>query len=232
MVKSVLSDYLRNRMDKTTPGNDRKDFGPLITISRAYGCPAKVVAQDLSLRLNTKLLGTKGKRWKWISKEILDESAKELKLDKYLIKEAVNSDTKGIMDDLIISLANKFYPSDAKVKKTLAEIIKSFTKEGNVIIVGRAGVSLTRNVQNSLHIRLDAPVEWRAEMISETQRISHDEARRKLLEIDYKRNLLREYFEGKKPDNSIFDIIFNYQTMNENEILESIIRLMELKNMI
>ena len=59
-----------------------------------------------------------------------------------------------------------------------------------------------------------------------------DEARRKLLEIDYKRNHLREYFEGLKPDNSIFDIIFNYQSMNEEEILESIIKVMELKKMI
>ena len=232
MVKSVLSDYLRNRMDKSTPAIEKLSFGPIITISRAYGCPAKVVAQDLSLRLNTRLLGTKTKRWKWISKEILDESAKELKLDKYLIKEAVNSDTKGIMDDLIISLAHKFYPSDAKIKKTLSEIIKSFAKEGSVIIVGRAGVSLTRNIQNSLHIRLEAPTEWLVKMVSDTQHITIAQARRKLLEIDYKRNLLREYFEGKKPDNSIFDVIFNYQTMNEDEILELIVRLVELRKMI
>jgi cytidylate kinase len=69
-------------------------------------------------------------------------------------------------------------------------------------------------------------------MISERQKISIDEARRKLLEIDYKRKHMREYFEGIKPDNSIFDIIFNYQTMNGEEILECIIRIMEIKKMI
>ena len=77
-----------------------------------------------------------------------------------------------------------------------------------------------------------APLEWRVRIVSERQKISTDEARRKLLEIDYKREHLREYFDGRKADNSVFDVVFNYQTMNEEEILESIIRIMELKKMI
>jgi cytidylate kinase len=219
-------------MERKTIKEVHKDYGPVITISRAYGCPGKIVAQDLAFHLNKRLIGKNVRHWKWISKEILEESARELKLNKYLIKEAVNANEKGVMDDLIISLANKFYPSDGKVKKTLADVIKGFAQEGNVIIVGRAGVSLTRSIKNSLHIRLEAPVEWRTRIISERQKISIDEARRKLLDIDYKRSHLREYFEGVKPDNSVFDIVFNYQTMNEAEILECIIRILELKKMI
>ena len=223
---------MRSRMERKTIKEMHKDYGPVVTISRAYGCPGKIVAQDLAFHLNKKLIGTQTKHWKWFSKEILEESARELKLNKYTIREAVHANKKGVMDDLIISLANKFYPSDAKVKKTLADVIRGFAQDGNVIIVGRAGVSLTRSIQNSLHIRLQAPIEWRTKIISERQNISIDDARRKLLEIDYKRNHLREYFEGLKPDNSIFDIIFNYQSMNEEEILESIIKVMELKKMI
>ncbi len=219
-------------MERKTTREIHVDYGPVVTISRAYGCPGKIVAQDLALNLNKRIVGSQTPHWKWISKEILEESARELKLNKYMIKEAVNANEKGVMDDMIISLAHKFYPSDAKVKKTLAEVIKGFAREGHVIIVGRAGVSLTRSVKKSLHIRLQAPVEWRIKIISERQNISIDEARRKLLEIDYKRDHLREYFEGTKVDNSIFDIVFNYQTMNEGEILETIIKVMELRKMI
>jgi cytidylate kinase len=228
----MLSNYMKTRMDRKSIKEVHKDYGPVVTISRAYGCPGKIVAQDLAFNLNKRLIGTHAKHWKWISKEILDESARELKLNKYSVREAVHANKKGVMDDLIISLANKFYPSDAKVKQTLADVIKGFAKEGNVIIVGRAGVSLTRSIHKSLHIRLQAPVEWRIKIVSERQNIPIEEARRKLLEIDYKRNHLREYYEGMKPDDSIFDIIFNYQTMNEEEILESIIKVMELKKLI
>jgi len=231
-MKNILRNYMRSRMERKTVQEMHVDYGPVITISRAYGCPGKMLAQDLASNLNKRVIGTKEKHWKWISKEILEESARELKLNRYMIKEAVNANEKGILDDMIISLAHKFYPSDAKVKKTLADVIKGFAKEGHVIIVGRAGVSLTRSIKKSLHIRLQAPIEWRIKIISERQHISIDEARRKLLEIDYKRDHLREYFEGMKASNSIFDIVFNYQTMNEEEILESIIRVMELKKMI
>ena len=231
-MKNILRNYMRSRMERKTVREIHVDYGPVVTISRAYGCPGKLLAQDLASNLNKRVIGTKEKHWKWISKEILEESARELKLNRYMIKEAVNANEKGILDDMIISLAHKFYPSDAKVKKTLADVIKGFAKEGHVIIVGRAGVSLTRSIKKSLHIRLEAPIEWRIKIISERQHISVDEARRILLEIDYKRDHLREYFEGMKASNLIFDIVFNYQTMNEEEILESIIRIMELKKMI
>lgn len=231
-MKNILSSYMKSRMERKTFREVQKEYGPVVTISRAYGCPGKIVAQDLAFHLNKRRKDTNSRPWKWISKEILEESARELKLNRYLIKEAVNANKKGVMDDMIISLARKFYPTDAKVKKTLAEVIRGFARAGNVIIVGRAGVSLTRSIQNSLHIRLEAPVEWRTRIISERQKIPIDQARRKLLEIDYKRIHLREYFEGVKPDNSIFDVVFNYQTMNDSEILESIMRIMEIKKMI
>lgn len=232
-MKNILSEYMLHRMEKKPMEKAELDLGPVVTISRAYGCPAKIIAKDLAHELNMRsktMLGIN--RWKCISKEILDQAATELKLDKFTVKEAVNAEEKGVMDELIISLANKFYPSDDKVKKTLSEVIKSFARQGHVIIVGRAGVSLTRHIKNSLHIRLNAPAEWRAMIVSEKQGISPTEAMKKLTEIDDKRKLLREYFEGKDPKDSMFDIIFNYQTVNDKEIIESIIQIMSLRNML
>nr|MDA3822587.1 hypothetical protein [Bacteroidales bacterium] len=53
--------------------------GPVVTISRELGCPAKRVACKLSEELN-KIKSKKAKdhKWRWISKEILNESAKAL----------------------------------------------------------------------------------------------------------------------------------------------------------
>ena len=127
-MKNIFSNYMRSRMERKTYKEIHKDYGPVVTISRAYGCPAKIVAQDLAFSLNKRLIGTKMSHWKWISKEILEESARELKLNKYMIKEAVNANKKGVMDDLIISLAHKFYPTDTKVKKTLADVISKSAK--------------------------------------------------------------------------------------------------------
>jgi len=232
-MKNILTDYMRTRMETKTVLPDIEHFGPVVTISREYGCPAKIVAQDLSIKLNNLLFrANKKHQWRWISKEILEESAKELKMNRHTVKDLVNAGDRGVMDDLIWSLSNKFYPGDDKVKKTLAEVILEFAKKGRVIIVGRGGVSLTRNIKNSLHIRLVAPYEWRVHEVSERYHLPLRQAEKKTKEIDAKRDNLREFFEGKKPDNSIFDIVFNYKTMTEKEILETIVKVMEIRNII
>ncbi|MBS0000651.1 MAG: cytidylate kinase-like family protein [Cyclobacteriaceae bacterium] len=220
-------------MERKSPHTDIQHYGPVITISRQYGCPAKIIAQDLSIKLNNILFrANKKQQWRWISKEILEESARELKMNKHLVQDVVNAGERGVMDDLIWSLSKKYYPGDVKVKKTLADVIREFASQGRVIIVGRAGVSLTRDVKDSLHIRLAAPFEWRVQTVSKRYALSYHEALKKIKEIDSKRDHLHEFFLGKKLDDSIFDIVFNYQTMAEQEILASIISVMEMRNII
>ena len=62
---------MRSRMERKTVQEMHVDYGPVITISRAYGCPGKLLAQDLAINLNKRVIGTKEKHWKWISKEII-----------------------------------------------------------------------------------------------------------------------------------------------------------------
>ena len=224
---------MRTRMERKSVHPDVQQYGPVVTISREYGCPAKVIAQDLSIKLNNMLFRANRKhQWRWISKEILEESARELKMNKHIVQDVVNAGERGVMDDLIWSLSKKFYTGETKVKKTLAEVIREFARQGRVIIVGRAGVSLTRDVKESLHIRLIAPFEWRVQTVSERYALSYHEALKKTREIDAKRNQLHEFFLGKKMDNSIFDIVFNYMSMNENEILDTVVSIMEMRKII
>lgn len=232
-MKNILAEYMRNRMEKKTSLLVQEALGPVVTISREYGCPGKIIAQDLCIRLNQlRARANKRPNWRWISKEILEESRKALKMDKHFIKEAVNAYEEGVMDDIILSLSSKFYPGSDKVKKTLAEVIKGFARQGNVIIVGRGGVTLTRDIKNALHIRLQAPLEWRIQIVSERKNMPFDEARKLIMLIDLKRKKLVEYFNCKKLNDCRFDLHFNYMTMEENEILDIIIRLMEMRNMI
>jgi cytidylate kinase len=68
--------------------------------------------------------------------------------------------------------------------------------------------------------------------VSERYHITLRQAEKKTKEIDAKRDHLHEFFGGKAPDHHIFDIVYNFMTMKEAEILESIIRIMELRQMI
>ncbi len=209
------------------------NISPVVTISRDYGCPAKRLARILTSALNRIEKNNYSKNhWQWIGKEILDESAKELNLKSDMVQDIVNKEEGGVVDDIVMSLAHKYYPGDQKVKKTIGEVIKSFAEKGHVIIVGRGGVSITRDLPNSLHIKIQAPLEWRINDVCKNHMISLTEAKKKIQTIDLQRELIREFFEGRKFDNSAYDVILNYMTLDEEDIISTIIRLMESKDLI
>ena len=70
--------------------------GPVVTISREVGCPAKKLAASLAERLNTmKKENFKDHPWHWISKEIMMESARELQVDSSQIQHVFDYKSRG-----------------------------------------------------------------------------------------------------------------------------------------
>lgn len=234
-MSNVLLNYMKHRFNSETVVSKKKHIkaGPVVTISREYGCPAKRLAGMLSSALNRIELENYSKQhWQWIGKEILDESAKELNLKSKMIREVVNKEESSVVEDIVMSLSHKYYPGDYKIKKTIGEVIRSFAEHGHVVIVGRGGVSITRDIPDSLHINIQAPLEWRINQVSKMYMISLTEARKKIQTIDAQRKVIREFFGGEKKDKSAFDVTFNYMTLDEEDIISTIIRLMESKDLI
>jgi cytidylate kinase len=234
-MSSFLVQYMKNRFkdEAVHSKKNQSKGGPTVTISREYGCPAKRLAGMLSSALNRIELNNHSKNhWQWIGKEILDESARELNLKSDMIREVANKNVSGVVDDIVMSLSHKYYPGDEKVKKTIGEVIRSFAVQGHAIIVGRGGVSIARDIPNSLHIKIQSPLEWRVNDVSKRQMIPLVEARKKIQSIDSHRTKIREYFEGGKIDDGAFDVIFNYMSLDEEDIISAIVTLMESKDMV
>ncbi len=234
-MSNVLLEYMKKRFmpdhDHTARRHTRP--GPVVTISRQYGCPAKQLAGNLVAALDQIEAENFTKQtWHWIGKEVLDESAKELNLNPKMVQEVVHKDDLGLVNDIIMSLSHRHYPGDIKIRKKIGEVIRAFAEQGHVIIVGRGGVSITRDIEKSLHIKLIAPLEWRINQVSKAHVISLEEAERKIRVIDKKRELIREFFDGKKAEDTAFDVIFNYATLEEEEIIATIIKMMEMKDLI
>lgn len=229
-MKIDISKYLKDRYEESMRKNAFP--GPVLTLSRELGCPAKLIAQKLMDQLNTGLDIPEDKKWKWISKEIMEESAKELGVNLAEIQYVFDYKQHGILEDLLLSHSRKFYKTDRKVRNTIAKVIRNFAEEGNAIIVGRGGVAITRDIPKSLHIHLEAPLEWRALRTSEKHSLSIDEAKKYCLEIDSKRQQFRDFFEGKGNDYTRFDIKFNCMTIDMDEIVKMIISIMKIRDLV
>ncbi len=229
-MKIDISKYLKDRYDESI----RKYAfpGPVVTISRELGCPAKVIAQKLMEKLNTKYKLPEDKQWRWISKEIMEESAKELGVNLAEIQYVFEYKQHGILEDLLLSHSRKFYKTDRKVRNTIAKVIRNFAEEGNAIIVGRGGVSICRDIPKSLHIHLEASLEWRALRTSDKHKMGIEEAKKYCQDIDDKRKQFRDFFEGKGNDYTRFDLKFNCMTLDMDEIVEMIMDIMKIRHLI
>jgi len=227
VFNKYFSEMLQDRKTRIT------ETGPYISISRDFGCRANIIAQKLAKELTkrNKELGI-NKKWNWINKVILEESAKALELSPSKIEYVFQSRKKSMMDEIVSAMSTRYYKSDKKIRKTIIEVIRSIAKTGNVIIVGRGGIAFKKDNPKSLHIKLTAPIEWRVDHIVKNYNKSQKAALKYVLEVDQERKFLIDSFMGFDTDCSIFDLIFNRQSMKDDEIISTILNIMYKRKLI
>ena len=230
-MTNILLKYLEERYEHNAPKLEVKPPGPVITISRAFGCPANLCATDLA-EILTKIDGEGKEPWKVISKEILEQAAKELGLTPEKIEFVFKFEKRSAVDEILEALSSKYYKSERKIKNTIREVILEIGKQGRVIIVGRAGVAILKNIPNSLHIKLIAPLDYRVDGVSRRHEISHNEAKKLTVEMDKKRKQLRSDFAGKIMDYVDYDLIFNCSVLKSEEVVELVAKAAEIRGLV
>lgn len=193
--------------------------GPVICISREVGCGGVNLAKQLAVELD-KL--TFCKKWRVVSKEILQESARELNMDPNKLRSYLKEGDRSVFDDILAAFSEKRFKSDRKITKTLIDLVSSFANDGYCIIVGRAGHIITRNIEKSLLIRLTAPLEWRIKQIMEKNKMNLREAVEFIEKTEKERENFRKHIAGEhsKPDE--FDLVLNLARIDSKEAIKII----------
>ena len=224
MNEDALMKYMTARLEEELP--IKKESGPVITLSREYGCYASHIATSLNEKL-TEIANHDEKKvtWKVISNEILQEAAKSLETDPSKISHLFGANEKQFLSDLLESFSTKKYVSDTAIKRAITAIVRSYAEEGHVIIVGRAGCVITKDIAKSIHVRLNAPLDWRIRRIQERFSLSESAAKKQVAEYDEKRKTFMSFFRGDKHDTELFDVTFNRARMTSEEIVSSIMKI-------
>jgi cytidylate kinase len=231
-MENILLKYMVKRFSELEPEMYKsKNDLPFITLSREYGCPAKEIAQLLVQKMNeSELNKSMPHPWKLISKEILESTSIELTVDKRRIEKIYNGENRTTIDEILSSFTEKYYKSDKKIQNTLKAIITDFAKMGNVVIVGRAGVCVTNHFKNGIHIRLNAPIEWRSQRLLDLKYCDNkNDAMKMANAYDTKRSELLKIMSNNTFDESCFDLTYNCQTFSVEEIVDSILFHLKMK---
>ncbi len=207
------------------------ETGPVITISRECGCSGSYIAEKLTERINKKIADPL-KRWKWVSKEILNLASEELKINPDQIIDILDGEEKSFLDEIVFSFTEKYYVNDLKVKNAIEEVVRSIAVRGKAVIVGRGSEVLSLDIPRSLHIKLFAPMSWKIGVICERRKISPDEAKKFIIEVDKQRSKFRDAYFDKNQDVMTSDIEFNCAKFSLEEIIGVILNIAETKMLI
>lgn len=222
-----IFDYFDGRYREAILRKPSSDDGPVITISRLTGCDGREVADNLVSELNER---DEAARWKWIDKDIIYKIARELNTEAERVENFYKGYELSDLSEMIMAFSGS-YISDQRVKKAVRDVVLSICKEGYVVLVGRGGVSIARDVTDALHVKISAPFYWRVQNVMKKKEMDIETAEKYVIETDEKRHNTILSFLDKKPQNleSLFDATINRGSFTIKDTADLIVGLYEKK---
>ncbi len=105
------------------------------------------------------------------------------------------------------------------------EVLKNVALEDSCVIAGRSGFSIFADHPNHLSILIEAPLEHRIQRIMSKQDLSREEAEKVIKKVDEMRETyVKKYTGTSRYDTRNYDLVFNMEGKNEDEIVELILQ--------
>lgn len=111
-------------------------------------------------------------------------------------------------------------------KKLFAHFIRAAVYElsarNNVVIVGRGGQVILRNIPDSLHVRITAPLKSRVSRLLD-EGYDEEEAHRLIRQSDQdSAGYLHSYFDADWNDSDLYDLVINTRSVTQEQAVEMI----------
>jgi cytidylate kinase len=176
----------------------------IITISRQLGSLGTEVAQGVAEKFH----------YEYVDKEKIAEA---------LAQYGILAPDVDMFDEKKPSLWYSFQLQRKKFLHSLEAVIYDFARKGNVVIVGRGGQVLLKDLQGVLHVRIIAPLDIRMKRILALAGGDEKRANRILNHSDRDSSgFLRSFFDVDWEQQSLYDLIFNTEKLSVETCLKMI----------
>jgi cytidylate kinase len=176
----------------------------IITISRQLGSLGREVAQGAAEKFH----------YEYVDKEKVAEA---------LAQYGLLAPDVDMFDEKKPSLWYSFQLQRKKFLHSLEAVIYDFARKGNVVIVGRGGQVLLKDLRGVLHVRIIAPLDVRIKRILELAGGDEKRANRILNRSDRDSSgFLRSFFDVDWEQQSLYDLIINTEKLSVETCLKMI----------
>lgn len=229
-MNNLLANYMSKRVLETKTERVMNEPGPVLTVSRAAGCAVKGILCELVKQINESKITH---RWDIVSRDILNISAQKLKMNPEQLKNVFTIEDRNLMDNMIKAFVSNEYKLETKVRKTTIKVIHQLGVEGHKIIIGRGGGMICSDVENSLHVRIDASMDWKVARVMQAKSKNKEQAIQYIEEIEKKRsNFRRSVNNCRKTDCLNFDLVISLDRMKKQQVAELIYAAMKSRGLL
>lgn len=163
----------------------------IVTVSRQMGSLGCQVAEEAARRLE----------YRRVWREIINQAA---------LRAGVPEVALATIDELGLLGIKPSRTDQLAYHRAVRQVMNEMVREGNVIIVGRAGQVILQDLPGVAHVRIIASREIRTQRVAEEQHISSEAAGVLVDRSDRARtDYLRRYYHANVDDPQLYDLTIN-----------------------
>jgi cytidylate kinase len=225
-INSQVKYWHQQKEKIDTPEKKGRTF---VTISREYGCGGFEVARKICEIMNKE--HATEPQWAAYDRQLLDKLMEDLGLSSSLA-DTLTTSARSAMTNLIQTSFSEF-PSQVAVYRKLAETVRTLCFNGNVVVVGRAGNVITRDMKNGYHVRMVAPMDWKITNIAEKVELSRREAEKLINDkTEEREGFIRNYVRFDPSDPHNYHLLINNGLHSAEEAARIVIEGLKRKGLI
>ena len=200
---------------------DVADCGyPFVTISRLPGAGGHTLGRDIIRHLDSMPDEGWNRGWELFDQKLCAYLAKDPASNATfdsLIKEEYQRGLHQSVYEMLTSNAESY-----KLQQKIAAVIRFLAHVGKVVIIGRAGMYITRRFHMGTHLRLVAPEDFRVHRMANDLQVELHEARREARKQEADRvKLLRDIYGQNIDDPLLYDAVLNTERLTDNNAIAS-----------
>lgn len=221
---SIIKKYLRDHKADPTFGQGL----PFITISREPGAGGHTLAREILRKVEERFSGDFSEGWELFDQKlcalIAQDNALGMSFDA-LVSEDYRSEISQVVDEMIHQRASRYV-----AYKRIFEVVRLLASIGKCVIVGRAGMCVTADMQMGVSIRLVANPETCLKNMMQLMEVGEAEAAKAIRQQQRdRRRLVHDFFDREITDPLLYDAVFSTERMTISEIAQITVEIMVRK---
>lgn len=214
------------KQKETIEAPEKKSHLPFITISREFGCCGYDVARRVVEVINNEY--QPDPLWAAYDRNLLEKVTEDLGLSTSLV-ETLTGNARSSLTNLFQTTFSSFPPQVAVYRK-MSETVAILAANGHSVIVGRGSNMITRGIEGGFHVRIVAPLNWRADKMSEITKQSKSETLRIIADKEKKREgFFREFLKFDVADPHNYHMLINNSHYTTEQAANIIIQGLRIK---